>query len=117
MMTNGHELRDFTFQFIYLNCSVYLTQNIDSKNYHSLFLETLLSVKVEHLFSDSWWDCFYEYVILQKCLVSYYLLVMMENGGGDDDDGCNDLFYINNKHLPHVHYMRISTPQWWVLLL
>lgn len=40
-----------------------------------------------------------------------------ESGGGGDDDDCNNLFYINHKHLPHVHYMRISTTQWWVLLL
>lgn len=42
-----------------------------------------------------------------------------ENGGGDDDDDADDnnSFNLNNKHLLHIHYMSISTTQWWVLLL
>lgn len=105
MMVNGHELGDFTFQFIYPNCSVYLTQNM------SLRIIILCTLKLCFL-----WKLNIYFLTLTRTVfvnMSYYKNVWFpiifsndgESGGGDDDDDCNNLFYINHKYLLHVHYM------------
>lgn len=82
-----------------------MTQNIVSKNYYSLFFETLLSVKVEHLFSDSYYIVQFLWLCHTTKMYDFQLSFSDDGesgGGGGDDDDYNNLFYINHRHLPHV---------------
>lgn len=102
MMINDHELRDFTFQFILIVLFIWLK---------ILSLELPFFVLWSSAVCESWTFIFWLLMgqFLWMCHTTEMFAFQLsfsddgESGDGDDDDGCNNLCYIKNTHLPHVH--------------